>query len=88
MRGVRCEVSGVRRQVSGVRCEVAGVRNQASGVRFLLKALGQLLGASETALGRQHGASLGPLNGSWEGPGRLLAGSWRLPRGILDQRPS
>jgi len=26
----------------------------------------------------------GPVNGSWEALGRLLGGSWRLPRGILD----
>ena len=57
MPGVRCEVSGVRRQVSGVRSQVSEIRCHVSGVRFLLKALGQLWGASETALGRQHGAS-------------------------------
>ena len=55
MPSVRREVSGVK--ASGVRCQVARVRNQVSGVRFLLKALGQLLGASETVLGRLHGAS-------------------------------
>jgi hypothetical protein len=32
-RGVRCEVLGVRSEVSGVRCEVAGMRSEVSGVR-------------------------------------------------------
>ena len=46
--------------------------------------LGILLGAQREAL---EGCG-GPLEGSGTALGRLLAGSWRLPRGILDQRPS
>ena len=32
-------------------------------------------------------ASWGLWDGSWEALGRLLAGSWRLPRGILNESP-
>ena len=71
MPSVRCEVSGVK--ASGVRCQVAGVRNQVSGVRLLLKALGRLLGASETAFGW----SWVPLEGSGTALGRVLGGSWQ-----------
>ena len=62
MSGARCEALGARSQVSGVRRQVAGGR-------CLLKALGRLLGASETALG----CSWVPL----EGPGTALGSSWK-----------
>ena len=80
MPGVRCEVSGVRRQVSGVRSQVSEIRCQVSGVRFLLKALGRLLGASETVFGWSWGflrALERLLGGSWEALGRLLEASKR-----------
>jgi len=51
--------------------------------RSAKQALGVLLGAQREAL---EGCG-GPLEGSGTALGRLLAGSWRLPRGILDQRP-
>ena len=78
MPNVRREVSGVK--ASGVRCQVARVRNQVSGVRFLLKALGRLLGASETVFGWSWGllrALERLLGGSWEALGRLLEASKR-----------
>ena len=78
MPSVRREVSGVK--ASGVRCQVARVRNQVSGVRFLLKALGRLLGASETVFGWSWGLLRvleRLLGGSWEALGRLLEASKR-----------
>ena len=78
MPSVRREVSGVK--ASGVRCQVARVRNQVSGVRFLLKALGRLLGASETVFGWSWGllrALERLLGGSWQALGRLLEASKR-----------
>ena len=51
--------------------------------RSAKQALGVFLGAQREAL---EGCG-GPLEGSGTALGRLLAGSWRLPRGILDQRP-
>ena len=52
--------------------------------RSAQQALGILLGASWEALQGRGGS----LEGSGTGLGRLLAGFLRLPRGILDQRPS
>ena len=52
--------------------------------RSAKQALGILLGAWWEAL---EGCGE-PLEGSGTALGRLLGGSWRLPRGILDQRPS
>ena len=53
--------------------------------RLELKKLpNQVSGASWEALGRL----LEALGWLLEALGRVLGGSWRLPRGILDQRPS
>ena len=66
-------MSGVRSQVSEIRCQV-------SGVRFLLKALGRLLEASETALA----CFWVPLEGSGTALGRVLGGSWQALGGFQE----
>ena len=56
------------------------------GRRCCPRSLGGCMGASWGLLGASGGLVC-LLEASWQALGRLLGGSWRLPRSIMDQRP-
>ena len=55
------------------------------GMRCCSRFLGGYTGASWGLLGASGGL-VRLLGASWQALGRLLGGSWRLPRSIMDQR--
>ena len=78
MSGSNCIDIGIQVQVSSSKCSGMDMKQPS-----LPKPSWRLHGGFLRALG----CFLRSLNGSGPGLGRLLGGSWRLPRGILDQRP-